>query len=308
MANPILQRYLRRLYPIVRGFQKKRPVQIKTTPRIWLEELESRLAPASFAVSAQLVISHLDNLGDSPGATHAVVFFESSVTDYQVLRQGLGAGTDAVLLDSGGDGLREMAAFLAGRHGLTSIGVVAHGSPGMLALGTNTLDVESLREYAPALAAVGEALGRGGELDLWSCDVAAGQMGASLVRDLAAAAGAGVAASGHPVGSAPLGGTWQLDVRVMGARGDVPFSDAAVRDFHELLSVIIAPSNKGGKGYTGLDYNQSGGSIPPDPNGAAGPSSYVETVNQTIAIYTPKSTGSTEVSIPRHLFLNTCAR
>ena len=44
-------------------------------------------------------------------------------------------------------------------------------------------------------------------------------------------------------------------------------------------------------GYAGLDFNQSGGYVPPDTNGAAGPSSYVETVNQTLAIYSPKATG-----------------
>jgi hypothetical protein len=63
-----------------------------------------------------------------------------------------------------------------------------------------------------------------------------------------------------------------------------------------LPSVTIAATNNGGNGYTGLDFNQSGGYVPPDTQGAAGPSSYVETVNQTLAIYSPKSTGASEVS------------
>src|SRR4051794_40239098 len=110
-----------------------------------LEALESRLTPASFAVNAQLAITRLDNVADAPGGTHAVVFFESAVANYQILRNGLDAGTDAVRLDSGGDGLREMAAFLAGRHDLTSIGVVAHGASGSMALGTGALDLQGLR-------------------------------------------------------------------------------------------------------------------------------------------------------------------
>src|SRR5258708_36117595 len=45
--------------------------------------------------------------------------------------------------------------------------------------------------------------------------------------------------------------------------------------------------------YSGLDFGQSSTfAIPPDTNGAAGPTSYVETVNQTIAIFTPNSTGA----------------
>src|SRR5579884_4008650 len=63
-----------------------------------------------------------------------------------------------------------------------------------------------------------------------------------------------------------------------------------------LPSVTIAPTNNSGQGYTGLDYNHSGGWVPPDTCGAAGPSSYVETVNLTVAIYTPKATGSTHVA------------
>ena len=63
-----------------------------------------------------------------------------------------------------------------------------------------------------------------------------------------------------------------------------------------LPSVIIPASNNSGQGYAGLDFNQTLGYVPPDSNGAAGPTNYVETVNQNIAIYSPKATGSTEVS------------
>src|SRR5579863_10495347 len=48
--------------------------------------------------------------------------------------------------------------------------------------------------------------------------------------------------------------------------------------------------------YSALDFNQSGGYIPPDTCGAAGPTNYVETVNQTLAIFSPKATGGTELS------------
>src|SRR5207244_7133013 len=67
----------------------------------------------------------------------------------------------------------------------------------------------------------------------------------------------------------------------------------------ELLEDRTVPSvtilNNGGNGYTGLDFNQSGGYVPPDTCGAAGPSNYVETVNQEVAIYSPKATGTTQV-------------
>jgi N-acetylneuraminic acid mutarotase len=206
--------------------------------RTQLEQLESRLAPALFAVSADLTVSRLGDpstagapLKDVP----AVVFLESSVGDYEVLREGLDASTDAVVLDSRGDGLQEMAAFLAGRRGLTTIGVVAHGSPGAVSLGTAILDADSLKSYARELGTLRSAFGPGGELDLWSCEVAAGEAGHALVQDLAAVTGARLAASEHGVGSAALGGSWRLDVRVGAAQGATPFSAVSRNAFSELL-------------------------------------------------------------------------
>ncbi len=48
--------------------------------------------------------------------------------------------------------------------------------------------------------------------------------------------------------------------------------------------------------YDGLDISGTQGFVPPDTCGAAGPSSYVETVNQSVALFSPKDTGFTSVS------------
>jgi uncharacterized repeat protein (TIGR01451 family) len=54
--------------------------------------------------------------------------------------------------------------------------------------------------------------------------------------------------------------------------------------------------NNGGNGYAALHFSQTQGYVPPDTNGAAGPTNYVETVNQTLAIYNPKDTGASSVT------------
>ena len=214
--------------------------------RAILEELECRLAPAAFVVNARLEISPLDFAGEqtatNSSAAHAAVFFESSIADYQTLLQGLAPGTDAVVLDHGGDGVNEMAAFLAGRHDLTAIGVVAHGNAGTIDLGTAILDGQTASGYKAELAKIGDALGSGGEIDFWSCDVAAGSAGQALLLNIATATGAHVAASSHPVGSAALGGSWQLDVAVGAALGQAPFSTASQNAFHEILDADPAQS------------------------------------------------------------------
>ncbi len=218
MVIPLGRRWWRTLFPFLRAASRRPP--FRRHARVWIEELEARLTPAC----------------------HAVVFFESAVADFQVLRQGLTPGTDALALDSGGDGVREMAAYLAGSHGLTSIGLVAHGSAGSLDLGTATLDASSLNGYRPELAAIGSALGIGGEVDLWSCNVAQGQAGNAFVRGLAADTGTAVAASSATIGAAALGGNWQLDVRVAGAHAEVPFTPAARASFTGLLSASWTPA------------------------------------------------------------------
>ena len=70
-----------------------------------------------------------------------------------------------------------------------------------------------------------------------------------------------------------------------------------------LPSVTIASTNNSGHGYAALDFNQSGGYTPPDTVGAAGPTNsstghgaYVETVNQTVALYPNKSTGASPLT------------
>src|SRR5262249_38036828 len=57
-------------------------------------------------------------------------------------------------------------------------------------------------------------------------------------------------------------------------------------------AVTIALNNNSGRGYAGLDFNQSQFFAPPDPAGAAGPTNYVETVNQEVALFQNKASGA----------------
>src|SRR5262249_12603922 len=143
-----------------------------------------------------------------------VTFVESSVAGAETLLPGLAPQTDGVLLDATGDGITEMAAFLANRHDVTTVDIVAHGRPGAIELGTNTLDAPALKEATPALASIGAALATDGEIDLWSCYAALGSTGHAWINDLAAATRTNIAASDQAVGSTSAGGSWSLDVSV----------------------------------------------------------------------------------------------
>jgi len=188
--------------------------------------MEPRWLPAGYTVTSQLQVIQTSAVGGAaPG--QQVVFFESSVAGYQALAQSVTPGTDAVVLDAGGDGLREMAAFLAGRHDLASVSIVAHGAPGMVSLGTEMLDSQALVTDAGPLGEVKSSLGPGADLLLWSCDVAAGAFGQAFLQELSSASGAAVAAATHPVGSSALGGSWQLDARTASLSVAAPFATDA---------------------------------------------------------------------------------
>ena len=73
--------------------------------------------------------------------------------------------------------------------------------------------------------------------------------------------------------------------------------------FRPVLEVVedrtvpaVSILNNSGNGYAALSFNQSGGYVPPDTCGAAGPSAYVETVNQEVALYGSKATGAGAVT------------
>jgi N-acetylneuraminic acid mutarotase len=223
--------WLRQLF----GFHSQRQTTFRNPRRSrpQVEVLEDRLVPADFRVTAQLQVLPTDGGNGAPG--RQVVFFESGVADYRVLQKGLAAGADAVVLDGGGDGLAEMAAFLKGRHDLTAIHIVSHGAPGALELGTATLDEQALKTDAAAVTALGAALAPHGDLLLWGCNVADGSAGQTFVRDLAGRSGANVAASARPVGAADLGGSWELQARVGNVQSATPFSASARGAFHTLL-------------------------------------------------------------------------
>jgi hypothetical protein len=180
-------------------------------------------------------------------AGRQVVFFESDVADFRVLEQGLAANTDAVILDAGGDGLAQMAAYLDGHTGLAAIHIVSHGAPGALELGTVALDEQALKTDAADMQTLAAALAPGGDLVLWGCDVAAGPAGEAFIRDLADRTGANVAASAHLVGAADLGGSWQLQETAGSVHTADPFSAAARASFDHVLQWIPVASMSSGR-------------------------------------------------------------
>ncbi|MFV3370633.1 DUF4347 domain-containing protein [Pseudomonas sp. NY15435] len=166
-----------------------------------------------------------------------VVFVDAHVKNYQQLITGLKPGTEVVVLQSGKDGLQQIADYLQGCSDVGSIHILSHGDVGKIELGGEWLDASSLASHRDALTRIGQALGEQGDILLYGCSVGAQGAGRDFIQSLASATGADVAASDDMTGAASQGGDWMLEQHV----GGIEASVLVLSDYDALLA---APSSE----------------------------------------------------------------
>ena len=131
-----------------------------------------------------------------------IVLIDSRVADYETITSSLGEDTEWYLLSTEQDGIAQMQGMLASYSGLESIHVISHGSPGTLQLGSTMLDSDDLVRHAGQLQAIGSSLSPAGDILLYGCNVAQGDVGLTFIKTVAQLTGADVAASDDPTGLA----------------------------------------------------------------------------------------------------------
>ncbi|WCL54134.1 DUF4347 domain-containing protein [Gimibacter soli] len=171
----------------------------------------------------------------SGGGTLIVV--DTSVAGFEKLLDGLSPDAEVLLFDGANGGLADLATALGGRAGLSSIQIVSHGGEGALVFGTDTVTADNIEDHSDALATIGKALGEGGDLLLYGCEVGGGGTGQAFIDAVAKATGADVAASDDLTGSVAAGGDWDLEIRTGDIEAETPFSDAALADFSGVLAI-----------------------------------------------------------------------
>ncbi|GGO81520.1 hypothetical protein GCM10011348_20750 [Marinobacterium nitratireducens] len=168
-----------------------------------------------------------------------VVFVDSQVRDYQQLLAQLPQNAEVVVFDAGDDGLQVIADTLGGRHDIDAIHVLSHGDMGQLQLGSDWLDSSEITARSDLLTAIGQSLGKDGDILLYGCSVGADGAGFDFVRSLASATGADIAASSDLTGAANLGGDWELEV----ASGTIEAAALELGDYAGLLTAFTDPLN-----------------------------------------------------------------
>jgi hypothetical protein len=158
---------------------------------------------------------------------NSLVVFDSRLSDLAVLYGALLPNAIGHTIDTTEDALVVITRLLA-ETGAKSLAIVAHGEPGIIHLGRESID----------LGVLGARSGLFqewclDEISLYSCEVGAS---AEFVGQLAVVTGATVAASSTKVGANLLGGNWHLDVAT---RETVyPFDAQQIATYAHVLALI----------------------------------------------------------------------
>uniref|UniRef100_UPI001C46EA0D putative Ig domain-containing protein n=3 Tax=Acidovorax sp. sic0104 TaxID=2854784 RepID=UPI001C46EA0D len=187
-------------------------------------------------------------------APNEIVFVFDNLPNWQQLANSVRPGAQVVVLDGSRDGLVQIAQYLEGRSGIDALHILSHGGQGQLQLGSRVLDAAALTADADVLERIGQALGEDGDILLYGCNVAEGQVGAAFLETWATLSRADVAASTNPTGSDLLGGDWVLE-RHSGSIKAGHFSRGGAVDYAGLLA---APTTENFDGVMVTDGHSLG--------------------------------------------------
>ncbi|MEG4838227.1 DUF4347 domain-containing protein, partial [Microcoleus sp. B9-D4] len=180
-----------------------------------------------------------------------IIFVDSSVQDYQSLIQGIDPA-QIVILNENFSAIDQITNALADQKDIEAVHIVSHGSEGSLKLGADVLNDNNLETFSDRLKQWGSALTANGDILLYGCDVAAGEVGANFVKRLSEITGADVAASTNKTGNAALGGDWELEKTTGAIEADLAFSDEALATYQSVLTPKNTAINLTGTGSVSI--------------------------------------------------------
>lgn len=162
-----------------------------------------------------------------------IVFVDAAVSDLSGFLNVDDPRLEFFLIDSNEDGIGQIADALAGRSDVESVHIISHGQAGALLLGSSSVNRGDLSGYSAEMAIIGDALSDGGDLLIYGCNVAEGEIGQKFIQSISRMTGADVAASSDWTGDTSQGGDWELEASVgeidvseiFGTDGDVGYSN-----------------------------------------------------------------------------------
>ena len=149
-------------------------------------------------------------VAEKPANTGVLVIVDSRVPDYQSLINQLPADATVRVVGADESGLDVVGAELA-KGEFEAVHILSHGTPGSFALGTDTLNNDSLASHSAALSAWAAQLTAEADILLYGCDIAQGEQSQAFINEVARLTSADIAASTNATGAAAKGGDWVLE-------------------------------------------------------------------------------------------------
>ncbi|OCR02496.1 hypothetical protein BCD67_01010 [Oscillatoriales cyanobacterium USR001] len=185
-------------------------------------------------------------------AKEMLIAIDSRIKAPLMLAAGVLTGAKVIILDIEKDGIEQISEALADTN-LSNLHIICHGEPGCLYLGKTPLTSANLTQYRHQLTP-----GRLQSIHLYSCNVAAGETGANFLQQLHTLTGANIAASANPIGSAELGGDWNLEVQIGSIETSVPINHNTLKTYSGVLGFapkVNFPNDKGPAFVSIGDFN-----------------------------------------------------
>ena len=169
-----------------------------------------------------------------------ILFIDSNIKEYQPLIESLSIDSQWYILDSQQNGITQMQSVLANHSNLDSIHIISHGAEGSLTLGNTSLNSTTLSAYTQQLASIGNSLSATGDILLYGCNVAQGEVGQNFINQIAQITQADIAASTNLTGNAVQGGDWVLEAQI----GIVDATTISSSNYSETLFDLIPTTNE----------------------------------------------------------------
>ncbi|HLP91660.1 MAG TPA: FG-GAP-like repeat-containing protein [Nostocaceae cyanobacterium] len=165
----------------------------------------------------------------TPNYLTTLVVIDSAVPDYQLLVAGIEPTAQVIVLDQQQDGITQITAAVE-QNRISSLQLIAHGSPGSLQLGNIALNLDNLHSYQQQLQQWQVT-----DILIYACEVAAGEIGQTFINQLHQLTGANIAASEQKVGHSQLGGSWELEVKIGQISPKLAINTTIRNTYHQVL-------------------------------------------------------------------------
>jgi Domain of unknown function (DUF4347)/FG-GAP-like repeat len=191
--------------------------------------MKTLLAPPS---NQKQLMFQKDSLVTETISASTLVIFDDRVSDLHILYQALLPEAVGFTISAQDDGL-QFITYLLAETGAKYLVIVAHGEPGVIHLGKSPVNLAQLQAQSHLLQEWGVK-----EISLYCCEVAKNDIGENFVFQLSKFTETTVSASANNIGSAKIGGSWNLTVATDVSTAPIVFKTLILQTYQFMLPAI----------------------------------------------------------------------